>query len=203
MPLIASNKTDYQLPPADSHIARCYQVVDMGTTFSQFYGKSGHHVRIFWELPNATMEDGRPFTISKRYTLSLHEKSAMRKHLESWRGRKFTNEEAQSFDLTKLLGATCLLNVVHNERDGQTQADITSIMALPKGMPECPPPINPVLIFDLGDFDQAIFGKLSQGLRDRIGQSQEYKALFVGGGKEQTPQETAAGKVPFDDDIPW
>lgn len=202
MPLIASNKTDFQLPPADSHIARCYQVVDMGTVYSKFYEKSAHKIRIFWELPNAAMDDGRPFSISKRYTLSLHEQATMRKDLESWRGRKFTAEEAQSFDLSKLLGATCLINVTHAERNGQMNADITSIIAIPKGM-QCPPPVNPTLVFDLSDFNQDTFQKLSQGLRDRIMQSQEYQALFGNKPTASTPQQVSAGKVDFDDDIPW
>jgi len=37
--------------------------------------------------------------ISKRYTMSLGEQSTLRKDLESWRGKKFTPEELQGFDL--------------------------------------------------------------------------------------------------------
>ena len=43
------------------------------------------------------MPDGKPFLVRRRYTASLHEKSALRKDLESWRGRAFTNVELDGF----------------------------------------------------------------------------------------------------------
>ena len=39
-------------------------------------------------FPTEQMSDGRPFTISKRYTWSTHEKATLRKDLEAWRGVK-------------------------------------------------------------------------------------------------------------------
>ena len=41
-------------------------------------------------------------TISATYTLSLGERSNLRKMLESWRSRAFTPEELQGFDLEKV-----------------------------------------------------------------------------------------------------
>ena len=54
-------------------------------------------------------------TISKFYTLSLHEKSNLGQDLVSWRGRPFTETERQGFDITKLIGVTCQLNVMHTD----------------------------------------------------------------------------------------
>ena len=73
------------------------------------------------------MSDGRPFAISKRYTLSTHTKSTLRKDLESWRGRAFTPEEEEAFDVANVCGAYCLLNVTHNQGgDGNTYANVGS-----------------------------------------------------------------------------
>src|SRR5688572_23018431 len=81
------------------------------------------------------MENGKPFLVRRRYTCSLHEKAALRGDLESWRGRAFTDQELQAFDLESLLGVNCLLNILHECRNGSTYANVSSIMRLPKGMP--------------------------------------------------------------------
>jgi len=64
----------------------------------------------------------------------LHEKSALRKDLESWRGKKFTRDEEMGFDIERLIGVNCLLNITHNEVGDRTYANIVSIMPLAKGM---------------------------------------------------------------------
>ena len=103
-----------------------------------YEGKVQHKVVVAWELDqrieNPESEyNGKRFVQSKRYTMSLHEKSSLRKDLESWRGRAFTAEELQGFDLEKLIGACCLMSIVHAEKDGKTYANLSAIMALPKG----------------------------------------------------------------------
>src|SRR5208337_1405024 len=70
----------------------------------------------------------------KRYTLSLHEKAALRKDLESWRGRTFTEEELKGFDVENVLDVPCLLNVIHNGTSGTVYANVSGIMKLPKSM---------------------------------------------------------------------
>ena len=76
--------------------------------------------------------------ISKTYTASMHEKAALSKDLESWRGRAFTDEERDGFDLKKVLGQPCLLNVIHENKGGTVYANIASVSPVPKGMPVKP-----------------------------------------------------------------
>jgi hypothetical protein len=81
------------------------------------------------------MENGKPFVVSRRFTVSLHKKAALRAAIESWRGRVLTETEIRDgFDLESLIGSACLLNVVHVARDGTTFANVSSIMRLPRGM---------------------------------------------------------------------
>jgi hypothetical protein len=81
------------------------------------------------------MESGKPFVVSRRFTISLHKKAALRAAIESWRGRALTETEIRDgFDLESLIGSACSLNVVHVARDGATFANVSSIMRLPKGM---------------------------------------------------------------------
>jgi hypothetical protein len=112
--------------------------------------------------------------ISKEFTLSMHEKASLRKFLESWRGKGFTEEEAKSFDVTKLLGAACMISILHKVKDGKTYAEISSVSAIPKGM-VCPPSINENFEFNYDPFDQDKFLSLPEWLRKKMETTPEYK----------------------------
>lgn len=203
MALVAASKSsDFELAPAGTHVGRCYRIIDMGTQYSPFYKKSSHKLRIYWELPNELMKDGKPFSVNKQYTLSLGDKANLRQDLESWRGRKFTPEESQGFDITKVLGAPCMLNVNHDKHDDKEYANVTSVIALPKGM-TCPAQVNPSFVFELGAFDQTKFDSLPDFLKDKIKQSTEYQQLFGSSAAPAVPEYESENPAPSDNDIPW
>lgn len=136
MPIIAcAAATDHEPCPTGNHLAVCAFVEDIGLDWSDKYQKADHKVVICWEL-GAKMSDGRPFMISQRYTVSLGEKSNLRGDLESWRGRKFTADELKGFDLEKLIGVNCLLNVIEEERGGKLRRAIASVSPPMQGMPK-------------------------------------------------------------------
>lgn len=163
------------MTPAGTHLATCYRVIDMGTQNISFNGenKRQHKIMLSWELPEELMEDGRPFTVHKTYTLSSHEKSTLRIHLESWRGQPFTEEELGKFDVGTLIGVPALIGIVHTHKDGKTYSNIGSISRLMKGM-QAKPLINEPVHLDLSKFDHEVYAKLSDGLRQKIGDSPEY-----------------------------
>lgn len=199
--LPAKTDADFELPPADTHLAVCYRVLDLGTQLVEYNGQSKkqHKIMLSWELSEAFMTQGKneglPFSIHKRYTFSSSEKSTLRKDLESWRGVPFTDEDFGKFDLGVLLGKGCLLGVVHTERNGKTYANISSIMRVPKSM-TIKPPVNPTVYFDLSDFNQGIYDSLSDSLKATIALSPEYQALK---GNNQTPPNVSDD---WHDDIP-
>jgi hypothetical protein len=135
MGLTAKDKGDgnFELIPEGLHTAICFAVIDLGTQYSQMFDKAQQKVCIMWEFPDLLMEDSRPFVISNIYTLSLHKKSNLRQHLESWRGKSFTDEELAGFDLTVLIGIPCQIQVVHNHKNENTYANISTIVNAPKG----------------------------------------------------------------------
>jgi len=90
--------------------------VDLGMVQSQ-WGES-HQVSIRWQLEENDPKSGKPYMVQMRARLSLHEKSKLRPMLEAWRGKKFSQEELAGFDLEKLIGANCQLQVIHNIADG-------------------------------------------------------------------------------------
>lgn len=190
MAIIAPKSGGSNLPkkvvPAGSHVARCYSMIQIGTVESEYLGekKTLHKVMIDFELPLETAvfregEPEKPFVISKEYTLSFHEKSTLRSHLQSWRGKAFTDEEAAKFDITKLVGATCMLNVVHKaSADGtKTYANIASISPIPKGL-TCPEQVNPTRILAYDSWNQDVFMSLPEWLADKISATPEYKSKF-------------------------
>lgn len=199
-----------ELIPAGNYVARCYKMVEIGTIDSEWQGtqKSLHKIRIGWELPTELKvfkeENGKqPLVIEKEYTLSLGEKSNLRKDLKSWRGLDFTPQEADDFDITKLLGVPCFVNIIHiPKKTDQTvmyQA-IGSISPLPKGF-ECPMQINPNFEFSLTEFDNTKFNSLPEFIRTQIESSKEYKKMFKT--KEEVKTEPTNTVEESEDDIPF
>ena len=185
-----------ELIPADTYVARCYSMIHVGTNEEEIMGETKrlNKVRLTWELPNELREfDGvqKPLVISKEYTLSMHEKATLRKDLESWRGLGFTEEEAKSFDITKLLGIPCMLSVVHTKsKSGDMYAKIGSISKIMKGM-QCPAQINPSFEFNYTDkFSDEVVETLPDFIKEKIKSSEEYKELKAGEISKPEPEET-------------
>jgi uncharacterized protein YpbB len=197
----ATGGNEFERAPAGQYSAVCYRVIDLGTQAQKDkVGKISHKRKIIigWEL-DERMSDGRRFSQQERYTLSLHEMSALRPMLESWRGRPFTQEEANAFDVAKLIGAPALIQLVHNTQpNGKLYVNMSSIMKLPKGM-EALQPENETLEFSLDDFNQTVFDKLSDKLKETIMQSPEYQEIhkpYMQEGNAPSITETSE-EIPF------
>jgi hypothetical protein len=135
MPIYARAGTNFTAAPAGTHAAVCVDVIDHGILEVTYKNETRrqHKVSLVWQI-DVAMADGKPFLVRRRYTCSLNEKSALRKDLESWRGRAFTKTESDEFDLETLLNVGCFLNIVHRESPNGTFANVASIMRLPKNM---------------------------------------------------------------------
>lgn len=134
-----SGGSGFEPCPAGVHQACCVDVIDLGLLPSKFLNKDGtpkkqHKIRIVWQVEELREQDGKPFIVQKRYTSSLDDRANLRKDLESWRGRAFTEQELEGFDLDVLMGVNCLLNVQHTTKGTDVYADIAAIMPLRKGM---------------------------------------------------------------------
>lgn len=196
-----NNGITRELIPAGNYIARCYQMIEIGHVQEVIMGvqKTLQKVRIGWELPGELKvfdpaKGEQPWVISKEYTLSMHEKSNLRKDLKSWRGKDFTELEAKSFDITKLLGAACMLNIIHNPKKTDPSIvyeQISGITPLPKGV-KCPPQINKTILLSFDNFDQGVFNGLPEFLQTKIKGSEEYQEM-------QNPQ--VKNSVPEPDEI--
>ncbi len=201
MGLTARDKggTDFQPIPEDLHLAICYGIFDIGTQFNEKWDKSSHQVILVWELPDCRGEferDGKrvnlPRAISKTYTLSLHEKATLRKDLESWRGKKFSEDELKGFDLKKLLGAACQIQVLHNKIGDKLFTNIATITKAPAGTK--PYPENAPTFFSFED-GMEIPASTPKWIADKIRASEEFHGLSEN--RTEQPREELGDEVPF------
>lgn len=139
VPIIATagSSKSYTPAPAGLHNGVCVDVVDLGYEKNKFDATKPdvRKVRIIFAIdePNPD-KPGETFTVAGKWTLSINQKASLRKFLVPWRGRDFTPEEEKAFDVEKLIGVPCLLQVLHNVgEDGQTYANISSVLPLQKG----------------------------------------------------------------------
>lgn len=174
---------DFKDPPEGTHPARCWRVIDLGTQEVDYQGQIKHQrkVLISWELQcEERMDDGRPFTIGKKYTLSGHEKAALRKDLESWRGKKFEDADfgPGGFNIKNVIEAPCLVSLALNQSNGKSYTNVVGVMKVIKGM-EVKPLENPPVFVSLerDQWKPEVFNTLSDSLKDIIRKSPEFAAL--------------------------
>lgn len=226
--------------PEGRHLMVCSRVVDLGTQDGGQYGPK-RKIRIFWELPQERMtmliddvERDVPVLHSEQYAVSFHEKSNLGRALTAWRGKPFGPEDfsgpPNGFHLSKLIGVPMSGMIIHEEKESRIYANLQGQRpATREQMAEYRNKIEgQTVFFDLDEFKQEEFDKLSDRLKETIRKSPEYRALFPnevhhsqngqanntpanGGGYDSPPSERGggygAGGSPnsggLDDDIPF
>lgn len=168
------------IPPVEpgTYFAVCIGAVDLGEQETSYNNKTKYvnQLQIIFELPSELIEiDGeeQPRQLSRRFAVSLSTKSNLRKFIETWYGKKFTDDAIREFDTRELLGRPAMLSVVLGE-DGN-YANIASAAALPKGM-EAPKTRSELIDFDVEEWDDEAFQKLPEWLQELIKKSTQYKS---------------------------
>jgi hypothetical protein len=188
-------QSNRQIAPEGSYPARCYQIIDLGTTEQggNYPGKK-RKVQFLFELPTelAVFDEDKgkqPYYVRSIYTLSMNEKALLRRDISAWMGKKITDDQAKKLDIFTLLGKTCMVNIAHVTKGENTYANIISFAPLMKGY-ECPAPINEAFTYTPTAHDQATFAKLPEFIQDKIKESDEYIAM------SRNEQKSAFNKQP-------
>lgn len=203
---------DFRPIPEGVHVGICYGVYDLGTHFDERYNKSVHKIRINWEIPSERITVERngkkvdmPRAIGQTYTASLSPKANLRKMLEAWRGKAFTEKQLDGFDLKALAGKACQIQVIHVHKDDKTYANVAGIMAIPKGM-AVPESENEFQWFSFEENFELPEG-LPEWIVDIIKGSQEWSAVHGGSHdddgappNDEPPDDYEPGQ---DDDMPF
>lgn len=143
MPLLVKEEAGGEPLPTGMQQAVCAMVCDIGTHRGEYQGTPNerHQIVIIWELAEKKSLGqfaGEPFQASKFYTLSIGKKAKLRADIQSWRGKPFSEEELRGFDLEKLVGANCFLNIIEEGDKRKIQA----ITPIAKGMPKISPKLT-------------------------------------------------------------
>jgi hypothetical protein len=130
----------------------------------------------------------------------MHEKSGLRRDLQTWRGVAFkeTDFGPGGFDIRKIVGQPCLISITHKEKPDGVRSEVAGVMKLPKGT-HVEPIVNPPTFvwLDKDDFSQPDFDRLSDKLKATVMQSPEYRAMKSG--NSVTTEMLDAGHDPVDD----
>jgi hypothetical protein len=175
---------DFAPTPEGQHAMVCCRVIDLGTQRTEYQGETKmlRKILIGWEVP-AERINGEPVLHLAKYTWSFHEKANLRKDLESWRGRKFKDEDfagpPNGFHIKNLIGVPCYGQIVHEQsQNGKTYANLSAIMAFPGKREDWPKVEGQPLYLDLDDFDQGAFDRLSEYWQGVIKGAPEYQRQF-------------------------
>lgn len=125
--LTCKDSGDFKPHPEGIHPAVCVDVMDLGLVETDFQGvkKMVNKVKLTFES-EAKGDDGKPCTVSKNFTASLHPKAKLSEFLSKWRGRQVAPGETIGLD--KLIGASCTLVISHQQNlSGKTYAAIDAV----------------------------------------------------------------------------
>lgn len=131
-------------------------------------------------------------TIAKEYTVSLNEKANLRKDLESWRGKRFSDEELKGFDMTTLLGKGCTIQVMHNDNGYAKVANV-----LPVTDKNFKAKKTPVL-YDIENEDKNLFAELPTWIQKKVNESLERHGFTTDSKPLDDIGEFSAKDIPSD-----
>jgi len=202
MPILKKSEGSFTLIEPGTHPARCYGMVSLGTQpANNPKFKSSFKVVLLFEFPENRIEvDGvsKPMMTShflNAYLGSEVKPSKTNLFLSAWRGRAFTDVELGGFDLSKVVGAPCLLNIIHTTRNGKTREEIASIMPLPKTM-KAAPPFNRLVVYEIEQLRDDTFLALPEWMRLMIEGCEEWTA-------PKPAQSAVSPHQPESDDVPF
>ena len=126
--------------PEGQYAAQCVDVVNLGERVEQYLDKPKKlvpKVAIVFQTGERNAETGELHQVSVEFTVSMGDKANLRKFLEQWRGKTYTDEQAEAgVPIDKLEGQLGLITVERKKAkgSGNLYATIKVICPLPKGM---------------------------------------------------------------------
>ncbi len=185
MLLTASGGGERELHPEGMFPAVCILMANIGTQRTPFKNEDGTDKVQKKIVLGFETEHG---LISKEYTMSISDKANLRAHLESWRGKKFTQDELDGFDVKVLLSKDATLQVMHNEKG--TFANIQNILPKTGAFKAT----KPAVYYDLDNPVEADFDKLPSWVQKKVTESLDWHTVGA--------KQAFGDPGPSDDDAP-
>ena len=198
----------FEAAPPGMHLGRLYKILHVGTSQNEWNGEVKTENKIIFQFELHGDDDqgkplvasnGKPYVLSKYYNLTLHEKAKLRLHLTTWLKLDFKKmqEDGEQIDFKKFLGQFAMVNVV---RTNTGTSGIDSLMPVPQvfikaGLPEG---VNELFMFEINNFDPEKFEKLSEGTKELVKKSFEYRKMI-----DKKKPEIQKSEDNMNDDIPF
>ena len=170
---VSSNHED---PSVGQHAAVCVQLIDVGVQPSEKYNPSAKLI-IGWEITDEPKRDGTPFIVYKWIGASLGKSAKLTEFLTAWRGKPFTNDELKAFNLTKLLGQQCTLNLIQNEKGKTEVSNCFASKPIPGQQPA--PPTTAVSFFDFDTATLEDFEQLPEWAKNHVEKALDFPTLLA------------------------
>ena len=180
-----------KVPPVEPgvYMAVCIGFIDLGEQYSEKFKSYTNKGMYVWELPGETIEiDGeqKPRQLSKEFTISASNKSNLRKFIETWNSKSYSDEDFMEFDVFEQVGKPCQLNVVLNETKEYSNVD--NLMPIPRGFP-APTTDTKLIKWDMDAWNDEVFAELPEWIQEKIKKSTQYQ-------KDHAPNTTVEVKAP-------
>lgn len=196
--------------PAAVYVGTCFAIYDLGHQEDFFNeGQFKHQVMLMWEIPDVRIEiekDGKkidmPRAVMKTYTLSIDSRSNLYKDLVAWRGKDFSKEEMERFELGNIIGACCQIQVgIKTSKKGNPYNEVLNIMAMSKGMkkPEMENPEKGFSFEMVAEHGLDLIKDVPKGIAAKIVKSTEWKQLAAA---DAQLKAEAQQTFPVPEDIP-
>jgi hypothetical protein len=139
-------QAEWAKPTEGQHQCVLVDVIDLGFHEVEFGGKSKglkQKCALVFQIDETNPDTGRRHEISQRFTVSMYEMANLRKFLEAWRGKSYTEAEAEAgAPLHKMAGVNGLMQIEHKPAKSNPKkiyANIVSVTPLPKAMGKIAP----------------------------------------------------------------
>lgn len=129
----------FQPHPEGQYIGVCVDVINLGEKVQDFPGTTKYLAStcaLVFRTGERNEETGDYIDIAREFTVSMGEKANLRKFLEQWRGRPYSEADVKNgVPLHKLEGQPGLLSIAHKvSGKNRTYANITACVGVPKQM---------------------------------------------------------------------
>lgn len=196
--------TEFEKHPPGSVATVCTRVIDMGTHFNPRQEKDQRKLMLAFESSRLMEQEGEfkgePFLLFANFNYSMYQgKAHLCNFIESWIGRRFASQdEADQFDLSTLIGRTAFCNVIHSD-DGKW-VNIQSIMPVPEGV-QAPLIKGKTILIDQDNLDQNEIAKLSDKVKEKVLSAKEQATSSTDPMHQAMSENPGAGMK--EDDVPF
>lgn len=164
----------YQQAPPGTHPARIYAVAEIGWQETEYMGekKVKNILYVGVELVNTKMDDGRPFGLSKEYPISFHDGESTGKPAGLFTlVTSLFGAVPKAFNPESLVGLPALALVVSKTgKDGVKRSKLSSLTAVPEGMP-VKAAVNESVYYDINNPKPDALAKLPKWVQAKIAQA--------------------------------